>query len=295
MASPSAADLPGSLVEWFDSAGRSLPWRESRTTPWGVLVSEVMLQQTPVARVEPVYVAWLERWPTPADLARAEPAEAIRMWGRLGYPRRALRLHRAAAVLLERHEGTVPEDLDSLLSLPGVGDYTARAVFAFGFGRRAAVVDVNVRRVLARLVAGESDGAQATTAADRARADQVLPREDRLGSRTAAALMELGALCCTARQPSCGACPVSLHCRWQALGRPAGDPPPRRVQGYAGTDRQVRGRLLQAVRTSRHPVPADALTELWHDAVQRDRSLASLLSDGLLVRGSDNTYSLPRR
>jgi A/G-specific adenine glycosylase len=293
MSSP-GPHTPDVLVEWFDRAARTLPWRDPDTTPWGVLVSEVMLQQTPVARVVPVYLQWLARWPQPRDLADDEPAEAIRMWGRLGYPRRALRLHQSAKVLLQRHDGAVPEDLGMLLSLPGVGDYTARAVLAFGFGRRSPVVDVNVRRVLARAVAGEPDAGPATTASDRALADGLIPQEDALGSRTAAALMELGAVICTARTPSCEQCPISSDCRWYSRGRPAGTTAPRRGQGYAGTDRQARGRLLEAVRTASQPVPADTLALLWEDPEQRTRSLRSLVSDGLLVRGRDDTYSLPR-
>ena len=143
------------VLAWYARNARDLPWRAPGATPWAVLVSEIMLQQTPVARVLPEYLSWLARWPTPAALA-AEPAgEAIRQWGRLGYPRRALRLHETATILTTRHGGMVPADRDALLALPGIGSYTAAAVASFAFGQRHAVLDTNVRRVLARLVAGQ--------------------------------------------------------------------------------------------------------------------------------------------
>ena len=120
-----------------------------------MLVSEVMLQQTPVARVVPEWQAWMARWPTPAALADAEPGEVVRQWGRLGYPRRALNLHAAASAIVARHDGRVPEEESALRALPGVGEYTAAAVRAFAFGRRSVVLDTNVRRVLARAVGGQ--------------------------------------------------------------------------------------------------------------------------------------------
>ncbi len=148
--------LADRAIRWYEAAARDLPWRRTGTSAWAVLVSEVMLQQTPVARVEPVWTEWLRRWPSPAALA-AEPAgEAIRAWGRLGYPRRALRLHECARALVDRHGGQVPSDVDALLALPGVGGYTARAVAAFAFGQRHPVVDTNVRRLIARAMSGHS-------------------------------------------------------------------------------------------------------------------------------------------
>jgi len=157
----------GPVLAWYARNARDLPWRAPGATPWSVLVSEIMLQQTPVARVLPEYLRWIARWPTPAALA-AEPAgEAIRQWGRLGYPRRALRLHETATILTRGHGGMVPADRDALLALPGIGSYTAAAVASFAFGQRHAVLDTNVRRVLARLVAGRPTAAAAPSVAER--------------------------------------------------------------------------------------------------------------------------------
>src|SRR6266568_2063864 len=197
------------VLAWYARNARDLPWRAPGATPWAVLVSEIMLQQTPVARVLPEYLAWIARWPAPAALA-AEPAgEAIRQWGRLGYPRRALRLHETATILTARHGGTVPPGLDALLALPGVGSYTGAAVASFAFGQRHAVLDTNVRRVLARLVAGQPAAAAAPSVAERRLAESLLPAEPAVAARWSVAVMELGALVCTAASPSCGACPVA--------------------------------------------------------------------------------------
>ncbi len=288
------------LLRWYDETQRDLPWRAPGRTPWGVLVSEVMLQQTPVSRVLPVWQAWLDRWPTPAALA-AEPAgEAVRAWGRLGYPRRALRLHRAATQITERHGGQVPADLEALLALEGVGSYTAAAVASFAFGRRHAVLDTNVRRVLARAVGGDPVPPVALTRAEVARAEVLVPDGDAEAARWAVAVMELGALVCTARSPSCGACPVADRCAWLAAGAPAYDGPARRGQAWHGTDRQVRGRLLGAVRAADGPVALADLVAATPDATlrdprQRERALASLVEDGLLepVPGPESTYALP--
>jgi len=143
------------VLDWYSANARDLPWRAPTATPWSVLVSEVMLQQTPVSRVLPAHRAWLARWPSPAALAADPPAAAVRQWGRLGYPRRALRLHEAARIVTRQHDGQVPTSRDELLKLPGIGAYTAAAVAVFAFGRRHAVLDTNVRRVLARLASGQ--------------------------------------------------------------------------------------------------------------------------------------------
>jgi A/G-specific adenine glycosylase len=278
------------VLAWFATAARDLPWRRPGTSPWGVLVSEVMLQQTPVSRVVPAYDAWLARWPTAGALA-AEPAgEAVRMWGRLGYPRRALRLHEAATVIARDHAGAVPSSYTALRALPGVGDYTAAAVASFGFGGRHTVLDTNVRRVYARAVAGRADAAPALTAAERRLGDALVP--DRDAHRYAAAVMELGALVCTARTPRCAACPIADRCAWRAAGSPASDGPSRRPQGYAGTDRQARGRLLAMLRESHGALPTAALAAAWDDDAQRERALAGLLADGLVVERAGG-YSLP--
>ena len=271
------------VAAWYATHARPLPWREPDAGAWGVLVSEFMLQQTPVTRVLPVWTQWLARWPSPADLAAVESGEAVRAWGRLGYPRRAQRLHAAAVAICARHDGAVPRDLDDLLALPGVGEYTAAAVASFGFGARHVVLDTNVRRLLARLAGGQEFPPASLAGAERARALAWLPEVDAEAATWAAASMELGALVCTADRPACPACPVADACRWLAAGQPAWDGPPRRGQTYAGTDRQCRGVLLAVLRETSAPVPRDVLLAAWtSDAAQAERALASLLADGLI-------------
>jgi A/G-specific adenine glycosylase len=285
-------DLHEPLLRWYDEHARDLPWRSASATPWSVMVSEYMLQQTPVSRVLPVHAQWLDRWPTPPDLA-AEPAgEAIRMWGRLGYPRRALRLHAAAVAITERHGGAVPSDHAELRALPGVGDYTAAAVAVFAFGHRHPVLDTNVRRVLTRALAGAELPPANVTRAERDRAAALLPEDDADAATWSVAVMELGALVCTAGRPRCADCPLAARCAWRAAGYPAYDGPPRRGQAWDGTDRQCRGRLMAAVRDADDPVSAERLARTWDEADQRTRCLAGLVEDGLLVR-SDAGYALP--
>jgi A/G-specific adenine glycosylase len=285
------SELHRPLLEWYDAHARELPWRGAGATPWRVMVSELMLQQTPVARVLPGFEAGMERWPTPADLAAAPVGDAVRAWGRLGYPRRALRLHAAATAVVERHHGRVPDSYDELLALPGVGDYTASAIASFGFGARHAVLDTNVRRVLARAVGGVERPGVSVTRAERDRAEALLPGGDDAPT-WAVAVMELGALVCTATSPRCDACPVQDRCAWWAAGRPAYDGPPRRGQAWAGTDRQVRGRLMAVLRDAPGSVSGDRLAQAWPEPVQRERALESLLADGLVVR-RDERYALP--
>ena len=282
--------LHDAVLAWFGAEARDLPWRRD-TSPWSVMVSEFMLQQTPVSRVLPVFVAWMVRWPTPAALAADPPGEAVRAWGRLGYPRRALRLHAAATAIVERHDGAVPAERDALLALPGVGDYTASAVASFAFRGRHPVLDTNVRRVFARVVGGVAFPEPTVTAAERARAESLMPDDD--AHRWAAATMELGALVCTARSPRCGVCPVADQCRWRANGYPEHDGPPRRGQAWAGTDRQVRGRLMAVLREADGPVTREALDAAWDDPVQRDRCLDTLVFDGLVEPVGDDRFSLP--
>jgi A/G-specific adenine glycosylase len=281
-----------SIVDWYAGAARDLPWREPGTDPWAVLVSEVMLQQTPVSRVEPRWREWTARWPTPADLAAASPAEVIRAWGKLGYPRRALRLREAAVAIVERHGGAVPADVAALEALPGIGTYTARAVACFGHGQRQPVVDTNVRRVVSRLVHGRLEAAPAR-AADLTDIAALAPEEHDRAVRFSVAVMELGALVCVAGTPRCAVCPVRDRCAWRLAGSPAHDGPPRRVQQFAGTDRQVRGRLLDVLRAASAPVEAAELDAVWDDAVQRSRCLDSLLVDGLVVQTDGNRFALP--
>jgi A/G-specific adenine glycosylase len=285
--------LAETAIEWYDRNARDLPWREPGVGAWAVLVSEVMLQQTPVARVLPAWRAWLARWPTPAALAADQPGEAIRMWGRLGYPRRALRLHECATALVDRHGGQVPTELDELLALPGVGEYTARAVATFAYGQRHPVVDTNVRRLVARAVAGEPDAGPATSRADLAAVARLLPSQPALAARASVAFMELGALLCTARTPRCTDCPLWRMCGWRRAGRRAASGPSRRPQRYAGTDRQVRGLLLAVLRESPAPVERARLDLVWPDAVQRDRALAGLVADGLVAPATGDRYALP--
>ena len=281
------------ILAWYDAHARDLPWRRPDASAWSVVVSEFMLQQTPVARVLPVHAAWLERWPTPADLAAEPSGEAVRAWGRLGYPRRALRLHAAAVAIVAEHEGVVPDSYDVLLTLPGVGDYTASAVAAFAYRQRQVVLDTNVRRVLGRAVAGVEFPPRSVTKAERTIAADLLPADPPTAATWSVAVMELGALVCTADRPRCDTCPVVTACAWHRAGRPAYDGPPRPVQTYAGTDRQCRGRLLTVLRDAPGSVPKARLDAAWDIDDQRERCLLSLIADGLVVATSDGRYSLP--
>src|SRR5215472_5989037 len=287
------------VLAWYARNARDLPWRAPGATPWAVLVSEIMLQQTPVARVLPEYLSWMARWPTPAALAASPAGEAIRQWGRLGYPRRALRLHETATILTARHGGTVPADLDALRELPGIGSYTAAAVASFAFGQRHAVLDTNVRRVLARLAAGQPGVGAATSAAsvaERRLAESLLPAEPAVAARWSVAVMELGALVCTAASPRCGGCPVAGHCAWLAAGQPAepaGRPAARRTQKYDGTDRQCRGRLLAVLRAAGDPVRRADFDAVWAARGQLDRALDGLVADGLVDSLPDGRFALP--
>ena len=304
--------LAEKLNTWVGVHGRDLLWRHPDTSAWGVLVSEVMAQQTPVRRVEPLWQAWMQHWPDPAALASAPTAEILRAWANLGYPRRALRLQECARACVEKHQGEVPTTISELEALPGVGSYTARAVAAFALGQAVPVVDTNVRRVYRRVVDGEflqgparsRDLRDVATLLPYVDPDPSLSRRQPGASQPipqpsgnpahrdaanlmCASLMELGALVCTAKNPSCEQCPISEHCRWVALGKPlptqeAQDEAKRRVQKFAGTDRQVRGKIMAAVRGADVVSKAD-VTQLWADQVQLERCLESLVADGLVV------------
>ncbi|MGV8859437.1 A/G-specific adenine glycosylase [Rhodoglobus sp.] len=292
----SAADLvilSRLIREWFVENGRELPWRQDGYGAWGILVSEIMLQQTPVIRVIPRLEQWLERWPTPAALASAPPGDAVRAWERLGYPRRALNLHAAATAITEHHGGIVPEDVPTLMALPGIGDYTARAVAAFAYGHRHPVVDTNVRRVIARAVRGQGEAGPPSTKRDLAAMEELLPAERDAARATNAAVMELGAIVCTARKPLCDECPIREHCQWRAAGYPLYEGKRQATQKrFEGSDRQVRGLILAELRASDVPVTAEEIAQVWPESVQRDRAIAGLLADGLAVKvGSD--YELP--
>jgi A/G-specific adenine glycosylase len=282
---------PAELLDWYDRSRRDLPWREPGVTPWQILVSEFMLQQTPVARVLPIWCEWVVRWPTASATAAASAADVVRAWGKLGYPRRAKRLHECATVIARDHADVVPDDVDTLLTLPGVGSYTAHAVACFAYRQPVPVVDTNVRRVVARVVHGRADAAASSTVRDQAGVSALLPN-DSSAHRFSAALMELGATVCTARSPRCGLCPLSA-CRWRQNGYPPAQGPARRPQAYAGTDRQVRGRLLDVLRASDFPVSRAELDVAWlTDTEQRDRALNSLLADGLVTQTTDGRFAL---
>ncbi len=288
-----SAAVVSAVLRWYESSARDLPWRRPEATPWQVMVSEFMLQQTPVARVLPPWLTWTARWPTPSALAAAPAGEAVRAWGRLGYPRRALRLHAAATVIADEHDDLVPRNRDQLLALPGVGDYTAAAILSFAYAQRHVVLDTNVRRVLARVATGAAFPSATPTRAEMVLAGEFLPRNPARAARWAVASMELGALICTAKNPRCTDCPIRGHCAWTRAGRPAWSGPARRGQSYQGTDRQCRGALLAVLRSSDTPVTLDELAGTWTDARKYDRAIASLLADGLVVPVSPNTVALP--
>jgi A/G-specific adenine glycosylase len=288
----SVTTLADVAIEWYEDSARDLPWRVPGVGAWPILVSEVMLQQTQVSRVEPVWREWVARWPTPAAQASDTPAEAIRVWGRLGYPRRALRLYECARAMVDRHGGEVPRSLPELLALPGIGTYTARAVAVFAYRQRHPVVDTNVRRFVARCVDGEPDAGPTTTNADLAATAALLPADAATAATASVAFMELGALVCTARQPLCHVCPMSADCAWRAIGRPLPPGPSRRPQRYEGTDRQARGELLAVLRAATEPVPRTRLDLVWIDAAQRERALVSLVSDGLVCAVAGVRYTL---
>jgi A/G-specific adenine glycosylase len=286
-------DLAAPLIAWYRENARALPWREPGFGAWGVLVSEFMLQQTPVNRVVPHLRAWLERWPTPTALATDAPAEAVRQWANLGYPRRALWLHRAAGEIRDLHGGVVPSDVDALLALTGIGDYTARAVSVFAFGERHPVVDTNTRRVLARAVDGRSQPGPPSRR-DLAAMDAVLPLDDADAAVVNAAAMELGATVCTARAPRCEQCPHADRCAWRLASYPDTGDQRRRQARYEGSDRQARGAVLKVLRdAASHAVPLEEVVPDWPDARQRDRAIDSLIADGL-AEASDGLLRLPR-
>ncbi len=281
------------LIAWYRDNARDLPWRRPGFGAWGTLVSEFMLQQTPVARVIPHLEAWLERWPTPADLAASAPSEAVTRWANLGYPRRALWLHRAAVEIRDRHDGTVPRDVEALLALTGIGDYTARAVAVFAYGDRHPVVDTNTRRVLARAVEGRAQPGPPGKA-DLARMAAELPADVGDAATVNAAAMELGAIVCTARSPKCDACPLAAQCAWRAAGYPASEDRRRRQAAYEGSDRQARGAVLRVLREAAPAaVRLDDVVPEWPDPVQRDRAIDSLIADGL-AEAEDGALFLPR-
>jgi A/G-specific adenine glycosylase len=275
---------PDPILDWFEKNKRDLPWRN--TSPWGVMISEFMLQQTPVKRVLPKWHEWIDRWPTPADLAASKKSEAIHAWGRLGYPRRAIRLHESAGVIADKFENQVPRSLEDLRTLPGVGEYTAAAIASFAYSESALVMDINIRRFFARSIDGIESPTSSPSQVERRLRTELIPRD---GALWAAATMELGALVCTARTPLCDQCPVMKICAWRAAGYPKSEIA-KKSQAWAGTDRQCRGLIVQYLRDHKSATKS-ALLKLWSDTDQSERALKSLIADHL-VEATGNKFKL---
>jgi A/G-specific adenine glycosylase len=272
------------VIDWYGRNKRDLPWRQ--TSPWGVMISEYMLQQTPVNRVLPVWTQWIERWPTPVDLATSKKSEAIGAWGRLGYPRRATRLHEAAGIIAREYKNQVPQKIEELVKLPGIGEYTAAAIAAFAYEQSALVLDINIRRLFARAIDGKEYPTDSMTKAERALRAQMIPRD---GARWAAATMELGALLCKSRNPACDDCPLRVSCAWRAAGYPK-SPIVRKRQKWEGTDRQCRGLILQTLRERSRASEAE-INALWPLDSQVKFALKTLLADGL-IQATGKSFTL---
>lgn len=286
--------LPTDLLSWWERSGRhELPWRAT-LDPWAVLVSELMLQQTQVARVAPRWSSFVESFPTPAACAAATVGDVVRAWEGLGYNRRAVNLHRCAVAVCERHGGELPDTLDALLALPGIGPYTARAVLVFAFEHDFGLVDTNAGRFVARALAGR---ALASRGEAQALADAAVPPGD--AWRWGSAVFDLGALVCVKREPRCDVCPIASSCAWATAGWLDPDP----VDGsagisgpqsrFAGSDRQGRGRLVDALR--RGPVASSDLATAMAWPAEPDRAArvaATLVADGLAVVDGDGTHRL---
>ena len=277
--------------------------RAADVSDWGTLVFEIMSQQTPIARVQPIWLEWMQRWPTPEDVAAASSADIIVAWANLGYPSRALRLKACAATIVEKHGGEVPLSLKDLTLLPGVGTYTASALLAFRHGIRVPVLDTNVRRVLVRFLDGREFPPHTTPSkAETMRADALLPEDGHHAAGVSLALMEFGALVCTQLSPSCDECTIHTHCAWALAGHPKDEKRPT-PQPYAGTDRQARGRIMKALRTA-HFEGTDGLTKRkvldaaridGGDRYQPTRVYRALLKDGMIVFNEDTQLvTLPR-
>ena len=269
------------LIHWAAQHGRDLPWRHTRD-PWAILVSEVMLQQTQVRRVVPVWRAFLEQFPSPSACAAAPQAAVVTAWRGMGYNRRAVNLHRCAISITDDYAGNVPDDLDALLRLPGIGPYTARALLAFAFERRVGVLDVNAARVHARL-----NG----RAVDQSAADAAAPRRGAWAWNQA--ILDLGATVCTKRNPRCDACPLTKQCAWRGQGAdPAGGG--SRQSRFEGSDRQGAGRLVDALRVgSVSSAPNDlAVTMGWPDDPERALGVAMRVVAEGLAEWADNSQRI---
>ena len=282
------------LLAWSERTRRDLPWRRTRD-PWAILVSELMLQQTQVARVLPKYEAFLVRFPTPSACAAAATADVVRLWAGLGYNRRAINLHLAAKACVERHGGALPSTIGELTALPGIGPYTARAVLAFAFERDVGVLDTNAARVTARLAGRRLAMKEAQSTADAA-----VPVGR--GWSWNQAMLDLGATVCTKRVARCDLCPLAAHCAWHVTGHPDPDPSDGsagtsgRQSRFAGSDREGRGRLIDALRAG--PIPSAQLAAAmgWPgDGARAERVAATLVVDGLAEIAPDGTWTLPAR
>ncbi len=280
--------LQADLLAWGAEVRRDLPWRLTRD-PWAILVSELMLQQTQVPRVVPRWQAFLDLFPTPTACAAAPVGDVVRAWAGLGYNRRAVNLHRAASACVEGHGGQLPEDLEGLLALPGIGPYTARAVLVFAHERDLGLVDTNAGRFVARALAGRPVPLWEAQAL----ADAAVPTGEAWA--WGQTVFDLGAAVCTRRGPACDRCPITAHCRWAQAGWPEPDPVTGSAgisggqSSFAGSDRQGRGRLVDALRVGPVALDPSALAEAcgWPDDPDRaTRVAAGLVADGLAVAGS---------
>jgi A/G-specific adenine glycosylase len=273
------------VLTWFEENKRELPWRKS--TPWGVMVSEFMLQQTPVNRVLPIWIEWMERWSTPENLASAKKSDLLKAWGRLGYPRRALRLYEATAIIAKDFNNQVPTKPEDLRKLPGVGEYTAAAIMAFAHRKNSLVLDVNIRRLFSRAIDGEEFPTLHITNQERESRTALIPTD---AHTWAAATMELGALICTATRPKCEICPLSNSCLWRAKGYPPSQNVKRKTQKWHGTNRQCRGAIIEYLRT--HPKATESsLSKIWGNSSQLEKCLAALTKDGLITKNK-KSYAL---
>ena len=291
------------LLAWYEANRRPLPMRAPGVSAWATLVFEVMSQQTPIPRVQPIWERWMELWPTPTALAAAPQAAVLVEWQHLGYPSRALRLHECAQAIVQRHLGEVPHSVEELLALPGIGPYTASALGSFQFHQRIPVLDTNIRRVLGRALDGAEFAPKSAPARREVeRATALLPADGRRAATWNVALMELGALVCTQRSPQCEGCPVSSWCAWRGAGYPRAQVRPR-GQSWKGTDRQARGRVMAALRSLHNedvsPLSSSLPSLTWEEALaaatlpeaadgeQAQRDLLGLVRDGLVMRAED--------
>ena len=271
------------ILKWYEKNKRDLPWR--KTTPWGVLVSEFMLQQTPVSRVLPIWNEWMRRWPTPQEMSKASKSELLKAWGGLGYPRRALRLHETSKIITEKFGGLVPKNEIELRSLPGVGEYTAAAIQAFAFKQRSLVLDVNVRRLFFRMMAGKENPNLHVTQPEKSEWEKLMPEEAHLW---AAATMELGATICISKKPRCEICPVAQLCEWRRRGYPTSHLKPK-SQSWHGTDRQCRGTVMKFLRENDRATKG-ALSKIWSNKKQLEKALQSLMEDGLIQKRKSSFF-----